>query len=259
MVSCSGRGTVGIDVDDGRLLWERSSSGSWNRTRAMNDTITYATDATEGLAVDARTGAVVWSRADLGPHGVNVAANQRDVFVSNDRSVVAYDRATGEQRWSHRGGASGLFATDDAVYPRTNDHRVEVLAAGDGHQLASSAPVSGPLGDSDVVGVTDHAVVTFRNNSSGATTVAFDRATGAFLWARGDEQGSYLFPVPGRTTVALADSDSGEVKVLDDRTGVERARYAGVPDDRNAAARGDRVFVVEDVDGVATLRVHELP
>ncbi len=249
-VSC-GASIVGLDVATGTQRWRRSRDFAADRTRYMSDTLLFNGDDGRFHAVDVLSGELLMAQRGFG--GSNGAATSRLLVVSNNFGVTAFDRATGQERWVNPSPASGLFATDGAVFARTNYHTVVRIDDVTGLIAWTSERESTRLDYSDLPGVTDHTVVAHTAHRDRHRVTVYDRTNGGKLWEYDARAGSTAFPELGSTIIVLTDTFTGTVTVHDDRTGAELRRFNAVPGSR-AAALGTRVAYVEQAGGRRVVR-----
>jgi outer membrane protein assembly factor BamB len=250
VVECGGD-LAGIDAETGDILW-RVELDSFERMR-LSDTVVVLQDDVEIVVRDRRTGAEVGRLSGMGD--ANAVANDTTVFASNDQVVVGHRISDWTRIWSVAESGSGLAATNDAVYVRTNQHKVLRLDPDNGAQVWE-APRSGRLDWSDVIGFTDTAVVIQASRGSRYLT-AFDRADGHIRWTYTPAADDSVAYAVGERAAVASNHTQEKTVVLDGQTGNELL----VLDEAvvAAATTGDRVaYVVFGPEGLH-LRVIALP
>jgi outer membrane protein assembly factor BamB len=205
---------VAIDARNRRLLWRRPLSTFSDRIRVGPTCFVMQSD-TDGVQVhDLMTGAELWSDTSLG--SANVAPSDRFVYVSTDTGLTARSIQDGTTQWMQFLAASGLAATNDALFARTNVHEVARLDLLTGVVQTKSDPDTDALLSSDIVDFTDDVIVLMSTRGNNAVSV-YDRATLRRLWVADSPgqvavaaQGSFVSIANGlESTITTYDAISG--------------------------------------------------
>ncbi len=249
----------GLDGSSGEFLWWYSPSGGFiDRTRTGSEVLVYTSEE-QGLVwvIDKTTGEQRWS-ASTGD--ASLAADQDRVFVASDRDVVGYDASTGDGLWSAPFPSSGLYANDRGVFARGSDQVMRRLDAETGAVLWETDRIDERIEWSEVMAVTDRAVVVQRTRGAHEVTV-FDIENGAVLWTvdgefEGDDE-AQLWASAGGRAVVITDLDEESIKAYDDLTG-ELIADLGRPGSQWASIRNDQVAFVYLDDTVRQLGIESL-
>jgi outer membrane protein assembly factor BamB len=229
-----------------KALW-KAQLGTGSSGVAVGRGLVFSMGSVEGkdtvYALKGDTGAVAWTHAypcelfpsnhEGGPAATPALDGARLYTLGRGGQLFCFEASTGKILWSH-----------DFV-----------------KEFAAKMPVYGLTGSPLVLG--DRLVVTASGR--GASTVAFDKATGAVLWKSGDDEAAYASPVPfpeGARDSVLVFNAAALVR-LDAATGAERGRYPWVALAPNKAyvnaptpvVAGDTVFITTGYNqGCARLR-----
>ena len=252
VIECAG-GMMGLDPATGEALWtDGRNHGPVDRTRVGPGVVMLASDedGAHATVIDIRTGEQLWTQPN---GGVSMAANDTQVFVASDEDLAAFDAKSGQRQWSKPYPSSGLYADDRGVYARGNDHRMRRLDAKDGHLRWEGEEIATRLDYSEIVGVSEHAIVTEGTGDLKPIEV-FDIDDGHLI-DEFDGLGRSVGVTPGGRLIALPTDTS--MQILDDRT---MRKLAAFPDPHNddAAIDGDIVALLLD-DTYPQLHIEAVP
>ena len=229
-----------------KILW-KAQLGTGSSGVAVGRGLVFSMGSVDGkdtvYALKGDTGAVTWkheypcelftSNHEGGPAATPALDGGRLYTLGRGGQLFCFEAATGTILWSH-----------DLV-----------------KELSAKLPVYGLTGSPLVLG--DRLIVTA--SGKGASTVAFDKATGAVAWKSGDEEAAYASPVafPGGTKDGVLVFNAVALVLFDASTGAERGRHPWVALAPNKAyvnaptplVAGDTVFITTGYNqGCARLR-----
>jgi outer membrane protein assembly factor BamB len=224
------RATIGLDLHDGRRLWQADGSslaGSATGTALLVDYAGDGSTVTGFRMIRQRDGMVLWSRAAPVPVALTVAGADprrpdRVVAIAPDGAATVYGWADGRQLASGRvawrkstpgdGRFTELFADGLNVYVRTADQIGGSLAA---YALDDLRPRwTAPHAGRESAFACGRIVCAFDPG----TFVAYDPITGRPRWLRAGVQGA------DPAGDALLAQDGDEVVIYDPVTGRIRGR-----------------------------------
>ena len=198
---------------DGKPLWSTQTGGAIAGP-VVRDGIVFVGGSAQVFALNAATGATVWSAEAPFMRSPPSVVGAR-VYVAGDNRVAAFDAATGARIWIKRISSvqiSSPVVSGNRIYVGTSDDGVYCLFAGRG-AIAWHVGLGRLMDNSPSVDGARMYVGDYGTNR----IVAYDRVTGAFLWAShgGGSQGS----VSVANGVAWAAGFDGTLYGIDVATG----------------------------------------
>jgi outer membrane protein assembly factor BamB len=241
-VLCAGE-LVGIHAVTGRMIWSAPLPVD-DVDRVRNGPSSLLVNGSGiSVVIDLEDGEELW-RERTGE--ASVVADEERVYVADNVEVSARDLHTGTELWSIPYRANGIFADAEGVYARCTDQRLRRLDPDTGSIEWESEVVEDRLDSSEIVGVSEHTVVTLRTERTSQVTV-FDRGTGELLWTYDAGADGPVFASTGGDTIVLSDMGRNQVAAYDDRTG-RRVLKLGRPAALRATVDGDLIAHVH-LDG----------
>lgn len=120
----AGRGLVGVDANNGRVLWQHPWETSYDVNAAdpvfVGDTVFISSNYGRGGALLRLAGgrpSVVWENRNMRNHFNSSVYAARGIFGNDENTLKCLDYGTGQERWRMRGGLGkgGLTVVGDKL------------------------------------------------------------------------------------------------------------------------------------------------